>query len=148
MPLQDRLSDDLKEAMRQRDEIRRSTLRMLLSAIHNEEIDQGKPLNDEKITTVITRQIRQHLESIEAFRQGNRPELAEREETELAILRSYQPKQLSSAEILLLAERAIQETGAKGPGDLGGVMGRIMPQVRGKAEGSAVREIITKLLTK
>ena len=148
MPLQDRLSDDLKEAMRQRDEIRRSTLRMLLSAIHNEEIDQGKPLNDEKITTVITRQIRQHLESIEAFRQGNRPELAEREEAELAILRSYQPKQLSYAEILLLAERAIQETGAKGPGDLGGVMGRIMPQVRGKAEGSAVREIITKLLTK
>ena len=68
MPLQDRLSDDLKTAMRQRDEIRRSTLRMLLSAIHNEEIDQGKPLDDEKIATVIARQIRQHLESIEAFR--------------------------------------------------------------------------------
>lgn len=148
MPLQDRLSDDLKTAMRQRDEIRRSTLRMLLSAIHNEEIDQGKPLDDEKIATVIARQIRQHLESIEAFRQGNRTELAEREEAELAILRSYQPKQLSSAEILLLAERAIQETGAEGPSDLGKVMGRIMPQVRGKTEGSAVREIITKLLTK
>ena len=148
MPLQDRLSDDLKTAMRQRDEIRRSTLRMLLSAIHNEEIDQGKPLDDEKIATVLARQIRQHLESIEAFRQGNGTELAEREEAELAILRSYQPKQLSSAEILLLAERAIQETGAEGLSDLGKVMGRIMPQVRGKTEGSAVREIITKLLTK
>ncbi len=133
--------------MRQHDELRLSTVRLVRAAIQNEEISQGKPLDDATVLTVISRQARQRLESIEAFRTGNRPELAEREEAELAILQEYLPEQLSHEEIVELATKAIQEVGASGPGDLGKVMGRLMPQMRGKAEGGEVHGVVTQLLS-
>ena len=137
---------DLQEAMRQQDVLRRLTLRMLRAAIHNEEIAQGKPLDDTGVVAVISRQARQRQESIEAFRKGNRPDLVEQEEAELAVLRQYLPEPLPHEEIVELAGKVIQEVGATGPSDLGKVMGRLMPQVRGRAEGAQVSELVTELL--
>lgn len=146
MPLQERLFEDLKDAMRQRDDLRRSTLRLIRAAIQNEEIAQRKPLDDGGVTDVLSRLARQHQESIAEFQRGNRPDLVEREQAELGILRQYLPQQLTRQEIVGLARRAIDEAGATGPTDLGKVMGRLMPQVRGRAEGAQVRQVVAELL--
>lgn len=146
MPLQERLFEDLKDAMRQRDDLRRSTLRLIRAAIQNEEIAQRKPLDDRGVTDVLSRLARQHQESIAEFQRGNRPDLVEREQAELGILRQYLPQQLTRQEIVELARRAIDEAGATGPTDLGKVMGRLMPQVRGRAEGAQVRQVVAELL--
>lgn len=146
MPLQERLFEDLKDAMRQRDDLRRSTLRLIRAAIQNEEIAQRKPLDDGGVTDVLSRLARQHQESITEFRRGNRPDLVEREEAELAILRQYLPQQLTRQEIVDLARYIIGEVGAAGPTDLGKVMGRLMPQLRGKADGAQVRQVVAELL--
>ena len=147
MSLQERLVEDLHQAMRQQDELRRSTLRLWRAAIQNEEIAQGKPLDDAATLTVLSRQARQRQESIEAYRNGNRPDLAEREEAELAILQEYLPEPLSHERLVELVGEVIKEVGATSPKEMGKVMSRLMPQVRGKAEGSEVSRIVTKLLS-
>ena len=146
MSLQERLVGELREAMRRQDATRRSTLRLLRAAIHNEEIAQGKPLDDVGVVGIIARQVWQHQESIEAYRKGNRPDLVTQEESELAILREYLPEPLSRDEIVALAGKVIQEVGAAGPGDLGKVMSRLMPQARGRAEGAEVSKVVAELL--
>lgn len=146
MTLQERLREDLKEAMRQRDELRRSTIRFILAAVQNEEIAQRKPLDDAGVINVLARLARQHLESIEEFRRGQRPQMAEREEAELAIVRHYMPAQLSREEIAQLAREVIASTGARGSSDMGKVMGLLMRQVRGRADGAQVSQVVTELL--
>ena len=147
MGLKERLDDDLKRAIREQDALRRTALRSLRSEVHNEEIALQKPLDDDDgIIGVISRQVRQRRESISEFRKGNREDLVEREEADLAILLNYLPPQLTRGELAGLAEAVIGEVGAQGPGDKGKVMGKLMPQVRGKAEGSAVNEVVTGLL--
>lgn len=146
MPLQDRLVEDIKDAMRQRDELRRTTLRMIRSAIQYEEIAKQEPLDDPGVVDILSRMVRQHQESITEFQRGNRPEMVEREEAELAIVRSYLPEQLSSDDIVDLARKIIADVGAAGPGDMGKVMGQLMPQVRGKADGGEVSRVVTELL--
>ena len=133
--------------MRQRNEVLVSTLRLLRADIQNREIELRKPLDDAGVVAIISKQVRQRQESIEAFRKGNRPELAEREEAEMAILREYLPEQLPREEVAALAAKVIQEVGAAGPGDLGKVMGPLMQQVRGKADGGEVRSIVSELLS-
>ena len=147
MSLQERLVEDLHLAMRQQDELRRSTLRLLRAAIQNEEIAQGKPLDDAATLAVLSRQARQRQESIEAYRSGNRPDLAEREEAELALLREYLPEPLSHERLVELVGEVIKEVGATGPKEMGKVMSRLMPQVRGRAEGAEVSRIVTELLS-
>ena len=146
MGLKERLEEDLKQAMRERAEVPRSVLRIIRSEVHNEEIALQKPLDEEGIVGVISRQVRQRRESIGEFRKGQREDLAEREEAELKILLGYLPEQLTAEELTSLARGAIEEAGAKGSSDRGKVMGRLMPQVRGKAEGSAVNAIVSQLL--
>ena len=146
MPLQERIVEDLKDAMRQRDDLRRSTLRLIRAAIQNEEIARRKSLDDAEVITILSRLVRQHQESITEFRRGNRPDLVEREEAELAFVRQYLPQQLTHQEVTELARQVIAEVGASGPTDLGKVMGRLMPQVRGRAEGAAVRQVVAELL--
>ena len=138
MPLQTRLQEDLKQAMRARDAMRRSVLRYLRSEIHNAEITQQKELDDEGVLAVLSRQAQQRRDSIEAYESANRQDLVERERGELAIILEYLPQQLTRAEIDDLVEQAIADTGASGPADMGKVMGRLMPQVRGRAEGREV----------
>ena len=133
--------------MRQRNELLVSTLRLLRAEIQNREIELRKPLDDAGVVAIISKQVRQRQESIEAFRKGDRPEMAEREAAEMAILQEYLPEQLPHEEVVALAANVIQEVGAAGPGDLGKVMGPLMQQVRGKADGGEVRSIVSELLS-
>ena len=146
MSLQERLLEDLKDAMRQKDELRRSTLRLIRADIQNEEIALHKSLDDAGVTNILSRQARQRQESIAEFQRGDRSDLVEREEAELAIIRQYMPQQLTRDEITELARQAIAEVGATGASDMGKVMGRLMPQLRGKAEGGEVSQVVTELL--
>ena len=133
--------------MREQHVLRRSVLRLIRSEVHNEEIALQKPLDDDDgIVGVISRQVRQRRESIYEFRKGQREDLVEREEAELAVLLDYLPPQLTPEELTVLVQRVIQDMGVQGPGDKGKVMGRLMPQVKGKADGSAVNEVVSKLL--
>jgi len=147
MGLKARLDEDLKKAIREQDALRRTVLRTVRSEVHNEEIALQKPLDDDDgIVGVISRQVRQRRESIYEFRKGQREDLVEREEAELAVLLDYLPHQLTPEELTVLVQGVIQDMGVQGPGDKGKVMGRLMPQVKGKADGSAVNEVVTKLL--
>jgi len=146
MGLKERLDEDLKKAMRDQDALRRSVLRLIRSEVHNEEIALQKSLEDDGIVGVISRQVRQRRESIYEFRRGKRDDLVQREEAELAVILDYLPPQLTTDELTALAQGIIREIGAQGLGDKGKVMGRLMPQVKGKAEGSAVNEVVTELL--
>ena len=146
MSLQDRLVEDIKDAMRQKDELRRTTLRMIRSAIQYEEIAKREPLDDIGVVDILSRMVRQHQESITEFQRGNRPDMVEREEAELEIVRNYLPEQISGDEIAELARKIIADVGAAGPGDMGKVMGQLMPQIRGKADGGEVSRVVTELL--
>ena len=138
MLIQTRMQDDLKQAMRAKDALRRSVLRYLRSEIHNAEIAQQKELDDKGVLAVLSRQAQQRRDSIEAYEGANRQDLVDREKGELAIILEYLPQQLTRTEIDSLVEQAIAETGASGPSDMGKVMGQLMPQVRGRAEGREV----------
>ena len=148
MELRERLEADLQTAMKERRDIARSVLRLLRSDIHNAEIASQKPMDDDGVIGVISKQVRQHRESIEAFRKGNRDDLVQREEEELEILMEYLPPQLTLEEVTTLVQKTIEDVGAKGPTDRGKVMGRLMPQVKGKAEGSVVNQVVSDLLEK
>jgi uncharacterized protein YqeY len=146
MTLQQRLLDDMKDAMRQRQSERLSVIRMIRAKIHNEEISKGSDLDEETVTEVITRMAKQHRESIEQFRNGNRPDLVEKEETELATVMEYMPEQMSVEDISSLVAQVINEVSATGPSDKGKVMGKLMPQVRGKADGNQVNTVVMTML--
>ena len=147
MTLKKRLDEDLKNALRARDELRKSVLRFVLSALHNREIEVGEGLDDEGVLTVLSRQAKQRRESIDAYTKGNRPDLVEREEAELQIILQYLPAQMSADEITRLASQAVADSGATGPQDMGKVMGRLMPAVKDKADGKAVSGIVARLLS-
>lgn len=145
--LKDQLTDDMKEAMRGGDKARVSVIRLVLSGIHNAEIARGGALSAADSLGIIAKEVRQHNESIEAFKQGNRPDLVTKEETELAILQEYMPQQLSREEIIAEARSVIAEVGAEGPRDKGKVMQGLMARLKGKADGREINEVVTELLT-
>jgi len=141
-----RLKGDLNQALRKGEKERVSTLRLLLSNIGNAEIAKGGPLDEPGVLGVIAKQAKQNRESIDAFRQGERSDLVAKEERELSVLQEYLPQPMSSEEIAAAARQAIAEVGAVGPGDKGKVMGKLMPQVKGKADGGEVNAIVSELL--
>ncbi len=145
MPLKERLNTDLHDAMRQRAELRRDTLRMVLAALHNAEIAAGHELDDDGTLAVLAKEAKQRRESIEEFRKGNRPDLVDKEEAELAVISEYLPQQATREELMEAARRVVQETGASGPRDLGKVMPVLMQQFRGRAEGREVNEVVREL---
>ena len=146
MSLREKIDDDLKEAMRNRDALRRSVLRNLRSEFHNQEIAAQAALDDDGILSVLSKQAQQRRESIEAFTKGERADLVEKEKAELAIILEYLPAQMTRDEIAEVASSAIEEVGAQGPGDMGKVMGSVMPRVRGRAEGREVSAVVSELL--
>lgn len=143
----ERLTEDQKTAMRARDQQRLDAIRMVRSALLNAEKAKGKDLDDTESSEVIAREVRQRREAIEEAQKANRPEIAEHEEAGLAIVMAYLPEQLSRDQILEEAKKAIGELGAKGPGDRGRVMGKLMPAVRGKADGKEVSSVVEELLS-
>ena len=146
MTLKERLNDDLKDAMRSRDTLRRNTIRLLLSAIGYEEIARRGDLDDDAVTQVLTKQAQQRRDSIEAYTKGGRSDLVAQEEAELAIVSAYLPSPLSAEEIGAIVDAAIADAGASGPQDMGKVMGRVMPQVRGRADGRQVSALVNQRL--
>ena len=144
--IKERLEDDIRNTMRARDRERLDTLRFLKSQIQLAEKNALKELDDSGVTDVIAKQAKDRRESIEMFGQGGRQDLVDKEQAALAVLQEYMPEQMTSDEIENLARQVIQDVGAAGPGDRGRVMGRIMPQVRGKADGSEVNSVVSRLL--
>jgi uncharacterized protein YqeY len=146
MGLKQTLNDDLKQAMKSGDATKRAVLRMLLASIKNAEIAKRGELDDADLVGIIAKDIRQHQESIESFKQGNRPDLIEKEEAEMAVLQSYMPQQLTADEVAEAARQVISEVGAQGPGDKGKVMKELMPKLKGKADGRVINDVVTELL--
>jgi len=146
MPIIDSIRADLKQAMLDRDKLRTSTLRLVLSAAKNKEIEKGEPLSDEEMIAVLSSETKKRRESVEEYKKGNREDLAEKEAAEIEILKKYLPEQLSEEEIQKLVKEAIAQTGAAGPKDMGKVMQALMPKVKGRADGRAVSEIVKNLL--
>jgi uncharacterized protein YqeY len=145
--LKKKLSEDLKQAMKSGDTVKRGVIRMMMAAINNAEIARQKELEDGDILGVISKEARQHRESIEAFKQGNRQDLVEKEEAELAVLQEYLPQQMDHEEIVETARKVIAEVGAEGAGDKGKVMPVIMAQLKGRADGREINEVVSELLS-
>ena len=145
--LKERLNNDLKQAMRGGDKVRRSVIRLALAAVHNAEIARQAALEDSDILGIIAKEARQRQESIDAFRQGNRQDLVAQEEVELAVLNEYLPRQMTRDEIIAEARRVIEEVGAQGPGDKGKVMPKLIAQLKGKADGREINAVVTELLS-
>jgi uncharacterized protein YqeY len=144
--LKDKIQEALKGAVKRQQTVEVSTLRLLLSEIKYAEIAQQKPADDNKVLDVIAKEVKRRRESIEAFNKGNRGDLVAQEEAELAVLMSYLPKQMSREEIVAVARQAMNAVGARGPSDKGKVMAQLMPQLKGKADGREVSEIVSELL--
>ncbi len=148
--LKQKISDDLKDAMKKGETVRRDTLRMLNAAVKNAEIEKrGKgELDESDIVALVAREIKRRQESIEAFKQGNRADLAEKEAEEMAILQAYMPQQMTREEVAALVQEVITAVGASGPSDKGKVMKELMPKVKGKADGKMVNDIVTEQLNR
>lgn len=148
MDLIDRIREDLKRALKAKDGTKVSVLRFLLSGIGNREIEKKGPLSEDEVLAEVASSARRRRESIEAFREGGRQDLVDKEEAELTILSGYLPEGLPEDRIRSMAEEVIQRVGAASPGDIGKVMKELMPLVRGRAEGRVVNEIVRDLLSR
>jgi len=146
MELKAEIQDAVKTAMKSGDSVTLSTLRLLLSAIHYEEIRARKELNAEEIQKTVSSLSKQRTEAIELFRKGGREDLAKKEEAELKILQRFLPQQLSETEVQDLIRESIDEVGAQGVQDLGKVMKQVMPKVGGRSDGKRVNEMARALL--
>ena len=145
--LKDQLAEDLKDAMRQGNETRKTALRLTIAAIKNAEVAAIKQLDDADVIGVIAKQAKQRRESIEEFQKANRQDLVDKEAAELKVLETYLPAQMSREDVAAEARKVIEETGAKGPQDKGRVMAALMPRLAGRADGKLVNEAVTELLT-
>jgi uncharacterized protein YqeY len=146
--LQKRMTEDLKQAMKSGDTVKRDTLRLLLSSVKNAEGAKLASLDEGEVLSVVSKDVKRHLESIDAFKKGNRADLVAKEEAELKILQTYLPAQMSRDEVVKAAKEVIAAVGAAGPGDKGKVMQQLMPKLKGKADGKLINDIVTELLGK
>ena len=144
--LKQKLTDDLRQAMKTGDKVKRSAIRMVLASIQNAEIAKQAALEEDDILGIVAKEVRQRKESIEAFKQGERQELVAQEEAELAVLAEYLPQQLTREEIVDAARKVIEEVGAQGPADKGKVMSKLIAQLKGRADGREINAVVTELL--
>jgi len=147
MSLEERLTDEMKSALRSRDKLRLSVIRMARAAVKNKEIEEREKLDDSTIVKVINGLVKRGEESLAHFQQANRPELIEKQEKELEILRSFLPQQLSKNELLTLVDEAVKETNALEVKDLGKVMKSLMPKISGRADGKVVNQMVREKLS-
>jgi|TARA_B100001750_G_C15187064_1_gene436987 uncharacterized protein YqeY len=144
--LRETIDSDLKEAMRNREALKRTVLRTMLSEIRNAEINSQTTLDDEGIISVLTKQVQQRKDSVEAYEAANRQDLVAKETEEINIISVYLPEQLPQEEIEQIIDSAISQSGASSLDDMGKIMGLVMPQVRGRADGKIVNTIVTSKL--
>lgn len=147
MGLKQKLENDLKEALRNKDERRKATLRLALAAIKNAEISKGKELDESEVIGVLSKEAKLYRESAEQFAEGARDDLVAREEEDLSILMEYLPAQLSQEEIEARAREVIEEAGATSLAQMGDVMRVLMPQLKGKADGQVVSDTVKGILS-
>lgn len=150
MSIKEQLKKDLTEAIRGRDEITSGTIRMVLTAITNEEVagKEARVLSDEEVITVLSREGKKRREAAEAFENAGRADKSALEKSEGEVIAKYLPAQLSEADIAAIITEAIASTGAQGPGDMGKVMGAVKPKIAGKADGGLVSALVKAALNK
>ncbi len=146
MALLDKLNDDLKAAMKSGDKVRTETIRLLRGQLKDFQINKQHAPSPEEEMEVLLSAAKKRREAIAAYRNADRADLAEKEAAELEVLSSYLPQALSPAEIEAIVMAALQETGAKSASDLGKVMGKIMPQIKGRADGKMVQQLVRERL--
>ncbi len=147
MTLKERLQADLEQAMKAQNQDERDTLRLLLAAIKQAEVDQQVALDDAGVEALLRKQAKQRQESIFAYGEAGRADLVEPEQVELEIIDRYLPQMMDRNEIEALARQVLAELQAEGPGAMGVVMGRLMPQLKGKADGRLVNEVVREILS-
>lgn len=146
MGLKERLDSDYVEAMKARDKLRVSTIRLVLAEIKNEEIAKRDALDDEELLGIVAREARKRKESIAEFEKGGRQDLVDKEKRELTLIEGYLPEQLTEEEVRKLVEETIEEVGAASAADLGKVMGKLMPGLKGKFDGRKANQIVRDAL--
>ena len=146
MSLKDQIASDLKQALKEGDETRKRTVRLLMSAVHNAEIEKRAELDDGGVLALIAKQVKQRHDSAEEFRRGNRQDLVDKEESEAVILQAYLPPAMSREDVEAAARKVIAEVGAQGPRDMGKVMGPLTAQLRGLADGAEISAVVRELL--
>lgn len=146
MDTKTKLENDLKDAMRLKDDLRKRTLRMALSAIRLAEINTGQPLDEQAVLGVLQKEVKSRQETIEEAQRADRPDLQEATQAEIEVLEQYLPRQLSAAELDSLARQAIAETGATSQREMGQVMKVLMPRLQGRATGDQASQAVRKLL--
>ena len=147
MSLEERLVEEMKQAMKSNDKLRLSTIRMIRSASKNKEIELRKKLEDEDVVKVIQVMVRKGEESVEQFQTGGRMDLVEKEKKEIEILKSFLPQPLSQEEILKIIDQSIQETQVSSLKDIGKVMKSVMPKIGGKADGKLINQLVKERLS-
>ncbi|KRO03483.1 GatB YqeY domain-containing protein [Levilactobacillus paucivorans] len=148
MSLETQLNTDLKTAMKAHDKLSLNVIRMMKAALTNEKVKQGHDLSSDEELTIVSRELKQRKESMEEFAKGNRDDLVEGVKAEIAIVEKYAPKQLSEDEITKIVVDSIAKVSASGMSDFGKVMGVVMPQVKGKADGALVNKTVKAQLNK
>lgn len=146
MPLIERLSDELKTAIRAGDTVRRDTIRLLISSLRNAQIDNHGPLDEESELRIVSKEVKQRRDSITEYTKAARTDLADREQAELNVLQEYQPEQMTPEEIRALVMAAIERTGARTVGDIGRVMKDAVPAALGRADGSVINKVAREIL--
>lgn len=148
MSVLDQLNQDMKTAMKAKDRESLTTIRMIKSTIQNEEIAKGRDLTADEELTILAREKKQRLESLEEFKKADRADLVEKLEVELKIVDQYLPEQLSDDEVRVIVQETIDEVGAESMKDMGTVMSAVMPKVQGRADGGQINGLVRELLSK
>jgi len=146
MSLKDQLSEAMKQAMKQKQQLRLSVIRLARAAIKNTEIDRKQELDDSGVIEVLAREVKQRRDSIEEYRKANRDDVVADLEEEIVVLLEFLPQQMTEEEIRELLTRVIAEVGAQTPKDIGKVMGKVAPLIKGKADGKQVNQILQQML--
>lgn len=147
MSLLELLNSDMKQALKDKDKTKLSVIRMVKSAIQNEQIKNGKELTDDQILTVLNRELKQRRDSLQEFKKAGREDLVSGIEAELKVLSAYMPEQLSETELREIIQQVIAELGASSKKEMGQVMGTVMPKVKGRADGTLVNKLVQEYLS-
>ncbi|MFE3973079.1 MULTISPECIES: GatB/YqeY domain-containing protein [unclassified Peribacillus] len=147
MSLLERLNNDMKQAMKNKEKDKLSVIRMLKASIQNEALKQRQDLTDDEELTVLSRELKQRKDSLQEFENAGRSDLVDKVRTELVYVEAYMPKQLSEEEISKIVKQTIEEVNATSKADMGRVMGALMPKVKGKADGSLVNKLVQQHLS-
>jgi len=146
MNLKEKLLSDMKEAMKSKDSLKLGTIRSVIAAVKNQEIDLRKDLDEEDVLTIVSREVKKRKEAASLYKKGKRPELEDKEIQEMKILQTYLPEQVSEEDLRQRIQQVIEETGAEGMKDFGKIMKTLVPEFKGKADNALIKELASEFL--